>query len=282
MRAAAAGGDITGYGAEDKNIRVSEPVAEIKASLEDRNRTAPFPWCGNRFEFRAVGANQQIAFPIAMVNAAIADSLKHMCDQVDAGQDLDEVIRETIGESQVALFSGDGYSSELYKFAEKGGLIHLKNSPDAYQELTSEKNLKLFADLEIFNEREIAARQEVLLEAFATELWIEARTLLHVLQTHVLPAAMQDARSDGDSGFTSKLLSNKRDLIQELLDETDSLAEAFGAFPSEESLKAAQYAQDTIKPLMESARAVADQLEGLVDRRLWPFPTYTEILYDHQ
>jgi glutamine synthetase len=282
MRKAAAGGDITGYGAEDKNIRVSEPVAEIKASLEDRNRTAPFPWCGNRFEFRAVGSNQQIAFPIAMVNAAIADSLKHMCDRVDAGQDLDEVIRETIKENQVALFSGDGYSSELYEIAEKGGLIHLKNSPDAYQELTSDKNVKLLTDLEIFNEREIAARQEVLLEAFATELWIEARTLLHILQTRILPAAMQDARVDGDSAFTSKLLSKKRDLIQELLDETDSLAEAFDAFPSEESLKVALYAQDTIKPLMESARAVADQLEGLVDRRLWPFPTYTEILYDHQ
>jgi glutamine synthetase len=282
MREAAAGGDITGYGAEDKNIRVSEPVAEIKASLEDRNRTAPFPWCGNRFEFRAVGSNQQIAFPMAMVNAAIADSLKHMCDLVDGGQDLDEVIRETIRESQVALFSGDGYSSELYEIAEKGGLIHLKNSPDAYQELTSDKNLKLFADLEIFNEREIAARQEVLLEAFATELRIESRTLLNILQTHILPAAMQDARLDSDSGFTSRLLSKKRDLIQELLDETDSLAEAFSAFPSEESLKVALYAQDKIKPLMESARAVADQLEGLVDRRLWPFPTYTEILYDHQ
>ena len=282
MRKAAAGDDITGYGGEDKNIRVSEPVAEIKASLEDRNRTAPFPWCGNRFEFRAVGSNQQIAFPMAMVNAAIADSLKHMCDQVDAGQDLDEVIRETIGESQVALFSGDGYSSELYEVAEKGGLIHLENSPDAYQELTSDKNLKLFVDLEIFNEQELAARQEVLLEAFATELRIESRTLLDILQTHILPAAMQDARSDGDSGFTSKSLSKKRDLIQELLNETDSLAEAFDAFPSEESLKVALYAQDTIKPRMESARAVADQLEGLVDRRLWPFPTYTEILYDHQ
>ena len=282
MRKAAAGGDITGYGTEDKKIRVSEPVAEIKASLEDRNRTAPFPWCGNRFEFRAVGANQQIAFPIAMVNAAIADTLKHMCDQVDAGQDLDEVIRETIRESQVALFSGDGYSSELYEIAEKGGLTHLENSPDAYQELTSDKNRKLFVDLEIFNEREIAARQEVLLDAFATELWIEARTLLHILQTRILPAAMQDARLDGDSDFTSKLLSKKRDLIQELLDETDNLAEAFGAFPSEESLPAALYAQDTIKPLMESARAVADQLEGLVDRRLWPFPTFSEILYDHQ
>jgi len=217
-----------------------------------------------------------------MVNAAMADSLKHMCDQVDAGQDLDEVIRETIGESQVALFSGDGYSSELYEVAEKGGLIHLENSPDAYQELTSDKNLKLFVDLEIFNEQELAARQEVLLEAFATELRIESRTLLDILQTHILPAAMQDARSDGDSGFTSKSLSKKRDLIQELLNETDSLAEAFDAFPSEESLKVALYAQDTIKPRMESARAVADQLEGLVDRRLWPFPTYTEILYDHQ
>jgi glutamine synthetase len=282
IKKAADGGDITGYGAEDKYIWVSRPVAEIKANLEDRNRTAPFPWCGNRFEFRAVGGNQHIAFPNTMINAAIADSLKHMCDQVDAGHDLDKVIRDTIRESQVALFCGDGYSSELYDFADMGGLIHLKSSPEAYQELTSDKNVKLFVDLEIFNEREISARQEVLMESFATELWIEARTLLHILQTRVLPAAMQDARLDGDSGFTSKLLSKKRDLIQELLEETDRLTEAFDAFPSEGASEAALYAQDTIKPLMESARAVADQLEGLVDRRLWPFPTYTEILYDHQ
>ncbi len=148
--------------------------------------------------------------------------------------------------------------------------------------MTSDKNVKLFTDLGIFNEREVHARQDVLLEAFATDIWIEARTLLNILQTRVLPAAMEDARLDSDSGFTSKLLSKKKDLVQRLLTETDKLSEAFDNFPDEETAQSAEYAQDTIKPLMNSAREVADQLEGIVDSRLWPFPTYSELLHEHQ
>ena len=282
MKRIAAGNEITGYGIEYKYIQVSNPVADITKRLEDRNRTAPFPWCGNRFEFRAMGGNQHIAFPLAMINSAIAESLKYMCDQMDSSKDVDQVIRETIQENQGALFSGDGYSSELYKFAEKNNLIHLKSSPEAYQELTSDKNVKLFADLEIFTEREIAARQKVLQEAFVTDLQIEARTLLNILQTRILPAAMEDAQAGGDSGFTSKLLSLKKDLVQKLLNETDKLSEAFQSFPEEDPAQAAMYAQETIKPLMETAREVADRLEGMVDFHLWPFPTYSELLHGHQ
>ena len=282
VKRVAEGGEIIGYGAEGKTIPISAPVADIKANLEDRNRTAPFPWCGNRFEFRAVGGNQHIAFPLAMVNAAFAESLKHMCDQMDSGKDVDQVIRETIQENQGALFSGNCYSSELYEFAEKANLIHLKSSPEAYQELTSDKNLKLFADLGIFNEREIRARQTVLLEAFATELRIEARTLLEILQTLILPVAIEDARAGSESGFSSNLFSEKKDLVQQLLNETDKLSEAFHNFPEDDPTQNAFYALETIKPLMESARAVADRLEIIVDRRLWPLPTYSELLHGHQ
>jgi glutamine synthetase len=281
MKNFASGGEITGYGAKDRYIQVSNPVADIKGNLEDRNRTAPFPWCGNRFEFRAVGGNQHIAFPLAMVNAGLAESLKHVCDQIDAGKDVDEVIRETVQENQGVLFSGNGYSSELYDFAEKNNLIHLKSSPEAYLELTSGKNVKLFTDLGIFNEREIQARQNVLLEAFATELWIEARTLLHLLQTRILPVAMEDARLDSESGFTSKTLDNKKALVQQLLTEADKLSETFSNFPEDDPKQSALYALETIKPLMESARVLADQLEGIVDRRLWPVPTYSEMLHEH-
>jgi glutamine synthetase len=281
MKKIAAGGDLSGYGIEDKFIKVSTPVADIKASLEDRNRTAPFPWCGNRFEFRAVGGNQHIAFPLTMINAAIAESLQHMCDRMDAGQDVDGVIRETIKENQGALFSGDGYSSELYKFAEEGGLFHLKSSPEAYSELTSDKNVKLFTDLGIFNEREVGARQTVLLEAFAMDLQIEARSLLDILQTLILPAAMDDVIANRNSGFTSKALGKKENIIQELLNETDKLSEAFENFPEEDAASSALYAQETIKPLMDSTRTMADSLEGMVNRRLWPFPTYSELLHEH-
>jgi glutamine synthetase len=170
----------------------------------------------------------------------------------------------------------------LYEFAKKGELIHLKSSPEAYLELTSNKNLKLFTELGIFNEREIRARQNVLQEAFATDLWIEARTLLHILRTRILPIAMEDARRGAESGFTSNLLNEKKNLVQQLLTEIDTLSEAFQSFPEDDPAQAAMYAHETIKPSMESARQVADRLEGVVDRRLWPFPTYSELLHDHQ
>ena len=276
------GGDYSEYGAADRAIEVIAPVADIKANLEDRNRTAPFPWCGNRFEFRAVGGNQHIAFPLAMVNSALADSLKHMCSEIDSGKDVDDVIRETIADNQGALFSGNGYSDELYEFAEKSNLFHLKTSPAAYDQLTASKNMKLFSDLKILNEGEVVARQVVLQEAFATELYIEARAQLELLRTLVIPACIEDSMRDADSGFTSKLFEEKNTLVQTLLTQTDELAEAFDKFPEDDPTEAAHYAQDIIKPHMLAARETSDKLETLVDRSMWPLPTYSEMLHDHQ
>ena len=282
VKKVADGGKFTAYDTQHKQIAISAPVADIRANLEDRNRTAPFPWCGNRFEFRAVGGNQHIAFPLTMLNAALADSLKHMCEAIEGGKDVDRVIRETIKENQGALFSGNGYSEELHEHAGKQDLIHLKSSPEAYQELTSAKNIRLFGDLGIFNEREIAARQSVLQEAYATELHIEARTLLNLLRTLIVPAVIEDAETGLDAGFSSRHLDEKKDLAQRLLAETDALAEAFDAFPEDGPGPSAAYAHETLKPLMLSARAVVDRLEERVDARLWPLPTYSELLHAHQ
>ena len=282
VKAVAEGGGFVGYGNEGKEIEIVAPVADVRATLEDRNRTAPFPWCGNRFEFRAVGGNQHIAFPLTMVNAALADSLKHMCDEIDAGKPADQVIRETIKENEGALFHGDGYSDALYEHAEKHGLIHLKSSPEAYEALTAEKNVKLMGDLGIFNERELRARQNVLQEAYATEIQIEARALLKILRTLIVPAALDDVRADTDSGFQSSLFDEKRKLVERILSEIDSLAEAFDAIPHDDPGQAATYVHETLKARMQSARDAADALEMLVDARRWPIPTYSEVLHDHQ
>ena len=282
VKAVAEGGDFAGYGTSRKEIEIVAPVADVRANLEDRNRTAPFPWCSNRFEFRAVGGNQHIAFPLTMVNAALADSLKHMCDEVDAGKSVDQVIRETIQEHQGALFSGDGYSDALYEHAEKHGLIHLRSSPEAYETLTAEKNVKLMGELGILNEHELAARQSVLQEAYATELHIEARALLRILRTQILPVAIEDTRADRDSGFQSPMFDEKRRLVEELLSEIEKLADTFESFPHDDPGPAASYAHVTLKPRMQAARDVADRLELLVDGRAWPFPTYSEVLHHHQ
>ncbi len=276
------GGNMTGYGETDRSVEVIAPVADIKANLEDRNRTAPFPWCGNRFEFRAVGGNQHIAFPLAMVNAAMADSVSHMCSEIESGKDADEVIRETIRDSKGALFSGNGYSDELYTFARNSNLFHLKSSPAAYEQLTDPKNVKLFSDLNILNEREITARKVVLQEAFATDIEIEARTMLYMLNALVIPAVIEDVHMFKDSGFKSDLFGRKSTLVDQLLSSTEKLTAAFEEFPQDDPANAAAYAQDTLKPMMLNARSAADQLELLVDRSLWPMPNYSEILHDHQ
>ena len=282
MKAVAKGGVFSGYGTQRKDIEITAPVADVRANLEDRNRTAPFPWCGNRFEFRAVGGNQHIAFPLTMVNAAMAESLKHMCDEIDSGTPADQVIRQTIKENEGALFSGDGYSDALYEHAERAGLIHLKSSPEAYEVLTSAKNAKLMGELGIFSDRELAARQRVLQEAYASELWIEARALLRILRTLIVPVTVEDVCSDAGSGFQSPLFDEKWKLVEQLLSEIENLAEAFETFPDDDPGQAAAYAHETLKGCMQSARDVADRLEVLVDARTWPMPTYSEILHDHQ
>ena len=281
LQGIAAGGELSGYGVHDKLIQVATSVVDIEANLEDRNRTAPFPWCGNRFEFRAVGGNQHIAFPLALVNTVMAEGLKHMCDQMDSGASVDEVIRETIMANQGVLFSGDGYSSALYEHAEEHNLFHLENSPDAYQCLTSEKNLKLFSELGVFSEKEVRARQNVLLEAFATDLQIEARTLIHMIQTLIVPAVLRDIQNIAASGFTSRALTTRSELAQSLFTELDSLIEAFDGAAIDDPMEAARYAQDVLKTRLLAAREVIDPLEGMVDARLWPVPTYDELLHSH-
>ena len=158
----------------------------------------------------------------------------------------------------------------------------MKSSPEAYEALTADKNVKLMGDLGIFNERELAARQSVLQEAYAGELWIEARALLRILRTLIVPVAVEDVCSDAESGFQSPLFDEKRKLVEQLLSEIENLAEAFEAFPDGDPGQAAAYAHHTLKQHMQSARDVADRLETLVDARTWPMPTYSEILHDHQ
>ena len=114
------------------------------------------------------------------------------------------------------------------------------------------------------------------------ELWIEARTLLRILRTLIVPVAIEDARAGTESGFQSELFDEKEELVRQLLAETDKLAKAFDEFPQDGPTKLAAYAYETIKPSMQSARDVADRLEALVDGRLWPLPTYSDVLHGHQ
>ncbi|MCO4764548.1 MAG: glutamine synthetase III [Myxococcales bacterium] len=282
MKSVADGGSIEGYGDDNKYIEVATTVPAIKANFEDRNRTAPFPWCGNRFEFRAVGGNQHIAFPLTMVHAGMADSLRHMADQIDAGASVDDVIRGTIKTHVGGLFSGNGYSQDLYDHAERHGLFHLRTSVDAYVQLAADKNIALFEEQGIFTPNEVRARREVLLEAFTTHVQMEARTLLSMLQTGILPAVVEDYQAASGAGFKSLALEHKRDLIQRLHDAVDALISAVDGANDDDTVAAATHAQEKLKPAIFAAGKLATELETVTDVRAWPYPTYDELLHSYQ
>lgn len=269
----------------DRLLPAVGSVPPVQTTVEDRNRTAPIPWCGNRFEFRACGSNQHIAWPLAMLHAAMADSCRRMADAVDQGKDLDTVVRETIAENQGAMFSGNGYDAEnLQRLVEKEKLFNLRTSPDAYDRLSDAKNVEVLSSLGILAEHEVLARQAILQEAFANDIIIEANTLLSMLRTGVAPAAANAAKEDALLGSLAEksegLYKPRRDAHKELLEQIDALDKAIRKFPSSgDPREQAHYANDVLKPIFIAARAPSDKLEQLIDSKLWPFPSLDRVLF---
>jgi glutamine synthetase len=281
MRAAAAGGPLAGYTGGDRQIKVGQTVNDIPASPEDRNRTAPFPWCGNRFEFRAVGSNQHVAWPMTVLNATVSNVCRDMADRAEAnGGDIDAVVREVLTECQGALFSGNGYDSELLEsVAAEHNLFHLKTTPEAYATLTSEKNVALFEAEGVFNAREVQAKQNILNEAFSNEIANETRAALRMLRTGIIPSAIADVQGERSSGFKSQGLAQKESAVQQLLDATDALQAAYDNVPDASEAEVAEYFGSVVRPAMEEARTHADFLETRTANPA--YPSYDTILRSH-
>merc|ERR1719502_1388941 len=184
------GGPLAGYGLDKGEITFgSRSVSPIMANLEDRNRTAPFPFCGNRFEFRAVGSSQDIGYPLAILNTAYAESMEVLADAIEAnGGDARAATADMLKEHWRIIFNGNGYSEEWAEEAARRGLPNLKNTVDALDTLTSEKNENLFESQQVFSKKELHARQEIAYEAYTNALTIEANTLLDMMETGVIPA----------------------------------------------------------------------------------------------
>merc|ERR1719240_1482763 len=152
------GGPLAGYGEETTTIDFgSDAVSPITANMEDRNRTAPFPFCGNRFEFRAVGSTQNIAFPLSIVNTAYAESMAALSDRIEGGESVRDAVANTFKENIDVIFNGDGYSEEWPIEAEKRGLKNLRNTYEAAAEMNSDKNKTLFESMDVFTVEELEA-----------------------------------------------------------------------------------------------------------------------------
>jgi glutamine synthetase len=261
----------------------------------DRNRTSPFAFTGNRFEFRAPGSGQTVAVPMVMINTIMADSLDYMATVLETavadGEDFDKAVQtlltEIITEHGAVVFNGDGYSDNWQIEAAERGLPNLKTTLDALPELIKPESLALFEKYKVFNDREMHSRYEVMLEQYALTVHVEAKLTLELGSTVVLPAAMryqtevaQNVASLKKAGMepSTALLEDVSAPIADLVSSLADLKKGLEDHTGTSAMDEASHAQSLL-PAMEAVRTAADTLEGVVADDLWPLPTYQEMLY---
>ena len=261
----------------------------------DRNRTSPFAFTGNKFEFRSLGSSASISETNTVLNTIVADALMSYADELESASDFkavlhDLIVREIKAHKRV-IFNGNGYAAEWVTEAEKRGLLNLRSTVEALPYMVHEENIRLFTTHRIFTEAEIRARYEIKLEEYAKVLNIEAETTLMMAQREILPAVLRCAGDLAKAvgakkavGAVSthaeeKLLAKLSAHSDALSDRIDTLQEVIVGDHGEDALSAAAYERDVVIPAMNSVRAAADELETMVDETYWPFPTYADLLF---
>ncbi|MEA5091414.1 Glutamine synthetase [bioreactor metagenome] len=263
----------------------------------DRNRTSPFAFTGNKFEFRAVGSTQSISGPNIVLNTAVADILDEFADKIEKASNKEAAIKKLIRETVVAhkriVFNGDGYTDAWVKEAKKRGLLNLKSTPEALPYMLKKKNLDLFAKHHIFTEAESRSRVEILLEDYAKVINIEAKAMIEMLTKDLLPAAscytgslantIASKKAAGIStvgSFEIDMVKKLTGLTTALYKQTEVLQKAVvDAGKVEPAEKAANAYHDKVFTAMSDARKIADELEALVDDSFLPYPTYGSLLF---
>ncbi len=262
----------------------------------DRNRTSPFAFTGNRFEFRAPGSGQTVAVPMTILNTIMADSFDYMATvlekAVEDGEDFDAAVQklltEIITEHGAVVFNGDGYSENWQVEAAERGLPNLKTTLDAIPELIKPESIDLFHKYDVFNERELHSRYEVRLEQYALTIAVEARLTLEMGTTVILPAAMRYQTELAQNVAALKAAGVEPSMValeaisaplSDLSAALASLKMALSEHSADSALSDAKHAQEALLPAMDAVRCAADTLESVVADDLWPLPTYQKMLY---
>ena len=269
----------------------SSVLPEIPRHAGDRNRTSPFAFTGNKFEFRAVGSSQSISFPITVLNTIVADAVQALSadlkSRLDAGADLHTavgaLVKATYEKHQRIIFNGDGYADAWHQEAEHTrGLLNMRTSLDAIEHLTSGKNADLFAKYSVLDARELAARQEIMYDIYFKTVNIEGETTESVAATQIMPAAL--AYLAEISGITQSKAAGA--ISGEVAAVADELYAALGdlrthnAAPGGEEIhEKAHHMRDHVLPAMQAVRVAADKLEKVVAAKHWPMPTYRQMLF---
>ena len=270
-------------------------LPELPKDAGDRNRTSPFAFIGNRFEFRAVGSSQSIAGPLVALNTTIADSIDYIATKIETAmkktKDLNKavqaVLKEIANEHAAVIFNGDGYSEEWHAEAEARGLKNLRTTPDALPEVVSKPVVDMFKKHKVLSKRELESRFEIYTEQYILSMQVEANTVVEMAKTEIYPAAMryagelagsvaalQAAGVEADTETVALVSSLASQLSEEVATLEGLLAKEF-----KKPITEAKYLQSEVGPQMLAVREVADQLEGLVADDLWPLPSYQEMLF---
>ena len=267
-----------------------------KKDNTDRNRTSPFAFTGNKFEFRMLGSECNISCPTTMINTAVAETLKEFADVLESSTDKNSTIKELIKKAydnhKRIVFNGNGYAEEWKKEAvEVRGLLNLENTPKALIRYNDEKNVKLLSSFGVLNEEEINARMEILLENYCKTINIEARTMLEMTKREIIPACITSVnelaktiklkKEIGVSSQTeSKILEKTTLLLDEAYEAELQLEEISKKIKTENDIvKKAEAYHDEVLSAMTKLRKPVDELEKLVPKKYWPFPAYSDILY---
>jgi glutamine synthetase len=252
----------------------------------DRNRTSPFAFTGNKFEFRTLGSSQSLAFPNTVLNTIAAEAIDELGDQLEAkladSGDLDravtEVVKDAYGASERIVFGGDNYSEDWHSEAEARGLKNLSTTPDALPEVLTDQTLSAFEKYEVLSHRELESRYEVWMEQYTMRANIESETAASMARTMLLPAALRQVALEEAAGMDA-LASETRAVVGEFVDAIVEL-ETANVYPDDvEGLDLAIHARDRQLTALERVRELGDALEKLVADDLWPLPKYAEILF---
>jgi glutamine synthetase len=278
----------TGEGDPHKPASFLELGAEVLPPLPmhggDRNRTSPFAFTGNKFEFRTVGSSQSLAFPNTVLNTIVAEAIDDLADELEAkgtgdlAASVAEVVKESYEGNKQVCFDGDNYDEAWHEEAEKRGLKNLRTTPDALPEILAEPTKKMFGKYKVLNERELESRYEVWLEQYIIRANIEAETADSIGRTMILPAALRYLAL-GDEAGVGAVTEEATPLIDELIAGIKKLDEANQYPEGIEGMDLAIHARDKQVAAMERVREAADKLEKVVPDDLWPLPKYAEMLF---
>ena len=279
----------------EMNIGVNT-LPRIPKDSTDRNRTSPFAFTGNKFEFRSPGAPQSIAEPNVVINTIVADVLGEFADQLETAVDIratvEQIVVDTITNHKRIIFNGNNYAAAWREEAHKRGLLDLPSTPDALPYLITEDNIALFERQRVYTRQELYSRYEIQLENYCKIISIEAHTMLDLANQEILPAVIEYAGKVASSAASrkallpdlplpceEKLARKLSSLTCAMQEKIDALRESVDSLdPSDDPLAQARHCRDSIVANMEALRALADEAEMIVDDRLWPFPGYGQLL----